>query len=1427
MPGGPLVPVRVVRFNGAAMAKKRIQPSDEEIARRAMDLARQVSGRLFVSRDGVYLVSGMPAFRKLRHCLASLSEPPGASAAPTPMDLGFAPGQVTPLTGERLTAWGRGLQKWRKILNDYEKPRQKTSERRHKYRRWKDEIDRLSHTLEHLWQTLRLWEGGRPIPGAPYASEDAAGVAGPGAQTAQARMIEPLCRWLERLVVWIAGPSAGLRFRESLRPLVESPADDRSRDHFAAALRRVQAIQGLQKRPPKAEMAAAVRDALAGIPEELRDNFGLQLPQRPSESQIDRVVSALERAVAARLLPPVPLVGSAAALCAADGAAAPVPAWLLTPCGGEAVDARTDVFVGLFEERAETGYDPLLRALAGMRNVSRGDLPAIRRFLAAGVEASDITWALKVMSWRMRDLAAKGLSPQPFRTLAAILARTGLKVLDMGPGETDLDDVVEKVAERGSADIVEAFALWLSSLGPAALDANLAKWAWNCLCQLLVLEGASPALRDLLGRWADPPVSAEKDDSEAAVLSPEARVWSSKLGFYQRMCGQQPALPESVTKMLDPGDREAQELQYLRKARSDGRLSERMAARLALLEDRGPHSRGIPEPRILKQLQEVCAHAALEAVRYLSRREGRRVWAHLFGCEPQAHLTDEEITAIAAWATGLDKTPLKCLQELLEVWRESGAAYRGQLSLNAAWTKASADHIGHDAWFSPDPMEVAVDGLPVTVCVAPDPFRALLMGTYFGTCLSLDDFNKDSVLANAYDANKAVVFALGAEGKVLARKLVCISTNFHLVGYRTYVAADESLTKARREGIAALVDAFCGRWARRVGLPLGFSGTPAKLSRLFWYDDGVVSWSASAMRAWADSAGELELAASIGAGLMPQVAAALESRRDACVQLLSELGIWPPAGGESAADLADAPGLAEESLAVLARAKNDGELARVVFQNATTPGGQLEAMTSVALVGKTDEMVEHVFSLGKRGSDQAERAMEVLRCVGSKKAWQLFMKLAVRQWRAVDPLWLPHAAADSDDSANALFEALMGPGPCDVDYRQLLVADGMVSALGKALPQAAVLKTLLSDSNGSNGRCFIAQWAPACPDALKRSHIERIATRVDEACEYLHQADRYASMAAVIVAMKSPGPRAAAYLRGASENDPSALLALSLRSGGKYRDFIRKTALAAPAESASILALLASEGEETATELLAPAQGNLPNQKERLDTACRLFTAYRDLDSGKPVSCFPKSGRSGESLPTLPFILHWLWKWMDAECPNIEAIGALMGSDNCTDALRAYGVDLSGFAARLAGLLRRSDGETAAVLREALLRLLDQGGMRELAGYALLMDKLSGGKLWSDAPTGGHAPVPVEDVLGCAGAWELLLDDARNPRPVFEKLDWSSLYDIRFPMNIRSAARVARLISAHAPADELAKSIRPMTEMQKHIVARYIKPKGD
>lgn len=1393
------------------MAKRVIQPNDEEIARRAMDLARHVTGRVFVSAGGPFLVSGSPDFRTLRRCLASMPQPPPGSAAPTPMDLGFAPHQITPLNGERLSAWGRGLQKWRKILDDYEKPRQKTTERREKYRRWKDEIDQISHDLEGLWQIFRRWEAGEQIDGTPYVRISAIR----SDSDTHAGFVEPLWSWFERLVVWIAGEAAGRRFHESLAPMAESRGLFEKRRHFARVLPRLKALRDRHQDLSSKELAAAVRDAVSSIPEDVRAEFGFSVPSRPRDFYIPGIVAACSNA--ADHLPPPSLVGSAAALCATDGAATPVPAWLFSSCDEDATDARHGAFRSLFDERAAIGYEALLDALGHMPGVSHRDFDTIRQFLVAGVDGGDITWALQNLGWRVKELAKSGLSPQPFRALVSALEQAGLNLDSLSRGDTDLGDVVEQVAERKSTNIIEAFAMWLPSLGPGSLDANLARWAWNCLCQLLILEGASPAFREALRHWADPAVSEEAVPFTVDA-PPEARAWLSRLNYYQELCGREPSMPSSVAKLLGHDDRQDRELEYLRKAREDGQLNERMGTRLTLLEGRDRTAKTPSEERLVKQLREVCAHTALEAVKHLARREACRVWEQLCSCTPPTHLTEDESTDIAAWATGLDDKARGCLRELIDGWGRQGMDYRRNLSANRVWVETASRRMNIEAWFAPEPCEISIDGLPVTIGAAPDPFRVFLMGSYFGTCLSLDKFNKDSVLANAYDANKSVVFALGTDGQVLGRTLVCISSDYKLIGYRTYVAGAEVITKVRREGLASAIDAFCGRWAQRAGLSLGFAGKPAKLSGLFWYDDGIQSWAAVAMRVWADPDADIG-GCTAGAGLMPPLAEALGERRQECINLLTELGIWPPFGCDGDVCLESVPGLAEETLALLARTVEDRRLARLVFENATTTGGQLEAATSVALLEKTDDMVEHVFSIGRRNYELGDRAMEVLRQVASQKAWRLFMEKAVRdQDEPAHNVWLPLAAVDSQDSANALIEALLATTDCRADDRQLLLAAEMLAILGRALPRAVVVRALASERSGLGGRLSFAQWCPDCPDALKRTNVQRIARTEDD----WDGAERYAAMAAVVVAMKNQGAKATAYLRETAARAPSALLALALQDSGRHREFIRKTALTAPTQPAALLALLESDGIDKAAAVLAPTMKDLPGQEERWEKVVTLRNAFHELDAKRSVSCLPGGDRFGDALPLLPYVLAWLLKWTDSEHPNVPALAALTASENFADFLRATGTDTLGLTARMASLLRQADGEPAAALRQALHAILKNDTSLRNSEYALLLGKLSGHKLWTEPPQGEQPKLSVEDAVVCSGAWGLLMDDQANHRPVVKWIEFGHFWDIRFPLDTRLAARAMELLAASNPTKEQAKYIRPLTEIKRQLRLRHI-----
>ncbi len=114
------------------------------------------------------------------------------------------------------------------------------------------------------------------------------------------------------------------------------------------------------------------------------------------------------------------------------------------------------------------------------------------------------------------------------------------------------------------------------------------------------------------------------------------------------------------------------------------------------------------------------------------------------------------------------------------------------------------------------------------------PLEILQMGTWFGTCLSLDDgCNSHSTLLNALDVNKQLVVGRRPDGTVAVRKLIGATCTGDLAGYHTYSHGEEV-----RAALAPLLSA----WASSCGLRLSDTATPEDLHDGDWYDDGNEAW---------------------------------------------------------------------------------------------------------------------------------------------------------------------------------------------------------------------------------------------------------------------------------------------------------------------------------------------------------------------------------------------------------------------------------------------------------------------------------------------------------------------------------------------------------------------------------------------------------
>lgn len=130
-------------------------------------------------------------------------------------------------------------------------------------------------------------------------------------------------------------------------------------------------------------------------------------------------------------------------------------------------------------------------------------------------------------------------------------------------------------------------------------------------------------------------------------------------------------------------------------------------------------------------------------------------------------------------------------------------------------------------------VTVHLEGTAVHLRLEDDPLEVFHMGRHFGTCLSPGQCNFFSVFANASDINKRVLYARNAKGRVLGRRLICVTREGNLLAFHAYVHDDTT-------GFEKHSSAFVLRLAEAMGTSVVGRGTVLTLVASDWYDDGPV-----------------------------------------------------------------------------------------------------------------------------------------------------------------------------------------------------------------------------------------------------------------------------------------------------------------------------------------------------------------------------------------------------------------------------------------------------------------------------------------------------------------------------------------------------------------------------------------------------------
>jgi len=129
--------------------------------------------------------------------------------------------------------------------------------------------------------------------------------------------------------------------------------------------------------------------------------------------------------------------------------------------------------------------------------------------------------------------------------------------------------------------------------------------------------------------------------------------------------------------------------------------------------------------------------------------------------------------------------------------------------------------------------EELAKGQRVLLRLEDDPFEVFRMGAYFNTCLSPGDCNFFSVVANAADINKRVLYARTVNGVVAGRCLLALTREGTILMFHVYAHDPGS-------GLHDKVSQLVQELAERMGTYCASSGEVEALEAREWYDDGPI-----------------------------------------------------------------------------------------------------------------------------------------------------------------------------------------------------------------------------------------------------------------------------------------------------------------------------------------------------------------------------------------------------------------------------------------------------------------------------------------------------------------------------------------------------------------------------------------------------------
>jgi hypothetical protein len=815
-------------------------------ARPSVVVARILHRRLYVNTEGrIFVVRGRAAYDKLKQTLGHRNRRPSAAEAPTPDDLGCA-GIDGELSLRRLDVIGRALNAWRKDLAA--EMRLRPAKRRSNLRlaRERQEITRLTSR----WKTLRRWQAelasGREPAGAPFFLDSAAETELRDALSRARReyALTPLIAWQARVVYWFSGACATRRFLSALTRLLNACPKISWSERVRGFLQMVLVWKRRGEQESIRQLLVEMSFHLGHLPATITraGKFSSRLRGRTFREHCDFLFASCSQLLEQARDRWQPVPAALAALTAADGSATALPhECFRVAIGGEDFGGLLRAIEALAAQIGVPGYDALLIAVDQATVLpDASEFDVLCRLLGRGDSVSDALWACE--HHLMYRIADSHLSISRVRRLGEAFAERGC------PLEwSNLGALAFRIQREDDLKPVQAWLTWLDSVSPRVITPRMRK-----LLDVAFWERYLPSIDE--AGWFEqiaPCFTAVRREN-----APENyQSLLDRIAAQQRFIGKNETLPKSLRKLLDLRNRREGERQVLRAHRAAGTLAETALPRLQSLERRDGSS---PDPaKIRRSAEEAFLLLGIEGMDAVIRRLATAACQKNLG-SLAGRIAPDRYWKFGRWAQSVIDLQGNRLHQLIAAEERHGSDYKRHLAENRPWLDAATVHgLDLDRWLSTEPETIVVGGRVMEIGPASDLRDVFLMGDYFQTCLSLGQCNDFTVLGNACDANKQVVFLFahdsGGRRQVVARQLIAVSTDFKLLGYRCYVGS-RFLEKVYRQEIVAAMASYCGRLAAQCRLELTEEGEPLPTGDHDWYDDGACEWPEAARTAWAASA---------------------------------------------------------------------------------------------------------------------------------------------------------------------------------------------------------------------------------------------------------------------------------------------------------------------------------------------------------------------------------------------------------------------------------------------------------------------------------------------------------------------------------------------------------------------------------------------